>query len=227
MGHNGSRAVETNKIYRARALDLLSRIGDGGVDLVFYDPPYNVGKVYGTYSDDLPPEEYLSWMGKVAGEALRVSRRGVGIYLSWQLLEDFWREVLPGADLLIIHKRSSGAITSKRGIMQHHHGILTTAPAVYKVKSVWTDLRLPGEGYLFREERFAHPAQTSLAATRRYLERFSERGDLVADPFSGTGTTAVAARMLDRRHLGAELNPDYLRISSGRLRQRRMHDYLK
>jgi DNA modification methylase len=109
--------------------------------------------------------------------------------------------------------------------MQHHHAILTTAEALRPVKSVWTDIRLPGEGYLFREGRHGNPGQTSLAATRRFVERFSEEGDLVADPFLGVGTTAVAASQLGRRYTGCDLSPDFLATASDRLRQRRVHEF--
>jgi site-specific DNA-methyltransferase (adenine-specific) len=46
----------------------------GSVDAVLADPPYNVGKQYGDYADDLPTDEYLSWLRAVYLEASRVSR---------------------------------------------------------------------------------------------------------------------------------------------------------
>jgi DNA modification methylase len=46
----------------------------------------------------------------------------------------------------------------------------------------------------------------------------SRPGDLVLDPFLGSGTTAVAAERLDRRFLGCELNPEYVAMAARRLR---------
>jgi len=45
----------------------------------------------------------------------------------------------------------------------------------------------------------------------------SKPGDLVLDPFIGSGTTGVVALKLDRRFVGIELNPDYVQIAEQRL----------
>ena len=48
---------------------------------------------------------------------------------------------------------------------------------------------------------------------------FSEKGDIVLDPFAGSGTTAVAANTLYRRYIGIELDPTYAATAEERLRQ--------
>lgn len=45
----------------------------------------------------------------------------------------------------------------------------------------------------------------------------SREGDLVLDPFCGSGTTCIAAKILGRRYVGVELNADYCRIARARL----------
>lgn len=45
----------------------------------------------------------------------------------------------------------------------------------------------------------------------------SKEGDLILDPFLGSGTTAVAAKALRRHYLGFEINPKYFEISQSRL----------
>jgi site-specific DNA-methyltransferase (adenine-specific) len=50
------------------------------------------------------------------------------------------------------------------------------------------------------------------------IEAFSAEGELVLDPFCGSASTLVAAHQLGRQYLGIELDPEYFRIASGRLR---------
>lgn len=99
---------------------------------------------------------------------------------------------------------------------------------ITKNGKVWTpnpDGRLAGDvwsfptlaGRRFRDERVDHPTQKPLALTRRIIRHFSERGDLVVVPFVGSGTECVAAKELDRRYTGAELNPDYVKLAESRL----------
>jgi DNA modification methylase len=52
-----------------------------------------------------------------------------------------------------------------------------------------------------------------------YIEISSNEGDLVLDPFMGSGTTAVACKMLKRNFIGFEINPLYCEIANQRLQK--------
>ena len=65
--------------------------------------------------------------------------------------------------------------------------------------------------------RAAHPTQKPLELTRRLIEMASIKGDVVLDPFIGTGTTAVAAKELKRKWYGIETNPEYVKIAKKRI----------
>ncbi len=72
--------------------------------------------------------------------------------------------------------------------------------------SVWSDIRKSKE-----EIRVGHPAGFPLELARRCIEIFtSGPGELVVDPFAGSGTTLIAAHGLGRRALGLELYPHYV-----------------
>jgi len=206
-----------DKIICGDCLTILRQLPDKAIDLVFFDPPYNVNKDYGVYKDNLPWEDYIEFMKNVITECLRISKRGIGIYLDWKHFKPYWQEIIPQAEPIIIYKRSSGSIFSARKIMQHHHVILTTATALIPTKSLWDDIRVYGEGYLFREPTFGHPAQTSLKATKRFIENFSEENEIVLDPFIGVGTSAVVCKTLNRHFIGIDINPDYCEIARKRL----------
>jgi site-specific DNA-methyltransferase (adenine-specific) len=82
-----------------------------------------------------------------------------------------------------------------------------------QMKSVW-EIK-PPETW---EKRFGkHPTQKPLALLERILLASSHEGDLVLDPFSGSGTTLLAALKLRRTAIGLELSYDYLQLSLQRL----------
>lgn len=62
-----------------------------------------------------------------------------------------------------------------------------------------------------------HPATFPLQLARRVIELFTHRGELVLDPFAGSGTTLVAARELERHAFGFDLKPDYVALAERRV----------
>ena len=64
-----------------------------------------------------------------------------------------------------------------------------------------------------------HPAPFPVELPKRCIEMYSFTGDVVLDPFNGSGTTCVAAKMHGRRYLGVDLSEDYCTIAEERLSQ--------
>lgn len=63
------------------------------------------------------------------------------------------------------------------------------------------------------------PAPMPETLARDVVATWSNPGDVVCDPFSGSGTTAKAAKELGRRFLGLEINPEYCAIAERRIAQ--------
>lgn len=83
------------------------------------------------------------------------------------------------------------------------------------VSDVWTDIhRVKHNKY-----RDDHPCQLPIHLLERVILMSTDEGDIVFDPFSGTGTTAIAARRLGRNYLGFELDDEYANISMNKLTQ--------
>lgn len=61
-----------------------------------------------------------------------------------------------------------------------------------------------------------HPTQKPLAVLARLIQASTKPGDWILDPFSGSGTTGIAANLLGRRYLGLELEDDFLAMSMAR-----------
>lgn len=66
-------------------------------------------------------------------------------------------------------------------------------------------------------KKWKHPAMFSEEFARDHIRSWSNIGDVVFDPFMGSGTTAVAATNLNRRWIGAERNPEYIELARTRL----------
>lgn len=94
---------------------------------------------------------------------------------------------------------------------------------------------LPSESTLFRDEfmeattdvweippelasRVGHPAPFPVDLPRRLIDLYTYKGDLVLDPFMGSGTTAIAALRTDRHFAGYETDADYVRSANSRIR---------
>lgn len=100
--------------------------------------------------------------------------------------------------------------------------------AITKNGKVWTphpDGRMAGDvwqipvlaGRRFRDEKVDHPTQKPLAICARIINHFSNEGDVVLVPFTGSGSECVAAKMAGRKFIGFELNPNYVAIANTRL----------
>ncbi|TSC93184.1 MAG: modification methylase [Candidatus Berkelbacteria bacterium Licking1014_7] len=65
----------------------------------------------------------------------------------------------------------------------------------------------------------AHPTQKPLKLIQQVLLSASNKGDLVFDPFMGSGTTAVAAKKLGEKNIGIDTNEKYVKISERRIKE--------
>lgn len=78
-------------------------------------------------------------------------------------------------------------------------------------KSIWT---FPSES----ARRIGHPAPFPLELPRRLIELYSYEGDVVLDPFAGSGSTCIAALAAKRRYVGYEKSARYLKLAEKRIR---------
>ncbi|MBI4648034.1 MAG: site-specific DNA-methyltransferase [Bacteroidia bacterium] len=81
------------------------------------------------------------------------------------------------------------------------------------ISDVWTDIHR----IKHNTKRNPHPCQLPIHLMDRLILMTTEQNDIVLDPFSGTGTTAISAKRLGRRYIGFELDNNYVEISEQRL----------
>jgi DNA modification methylase len=62
-----------------------------------------------------------------------------------------------------------------------------------------------------------HPTEKPVELMARFIKYHTEKNDIVLDPFLGSGTTAVACKLLNRRFIGIEISPEYCKIAQDRV----------
>ena len=82
-----------------------------------------------------------------------------------------------------------------------------------QMKDVWTGALTPQREKLFGK----HPTQKPLYLLARILLASTIEGDLVLDPFCGSGTTGVACKLLGRKFIGVDNDPDFIALAKERL----------
>ena len=71
-----------NKIISGDAIEVMKKIPDKSIDLVFADPPYNIGVKYDNYKDNLVQNDYLKWSDKWLTEAIRILKPTGSLYVA-------------------------------------------------------------------------------------------------------------------------------------------------
>lgn len=84
-----------------------------------------------------------------------------------------------------------------------------------QMKDVWTGPLTPQKEKMYGK----HPTQKPLYILEQIIEASTNPGDLVLDPFCGSSTTGVAAKLLGRRYIGIDNVEDYIELSIRRLQQ--------
>jgi len=85
------------------------------------------------------------------------------------------------------------------------------------LSDVWTDIhRVKHNG-----KRDDHPCQLPIPLLERIILMSTDNGDIVLDPFMGTGTTAVAAKRMGRKYIGIEIDEKYVKIANDNISKNR------
>ena len=98
-----------------------------------------------------------------------------------------------------------------------HEGTITMDEFVDATTDVWD---MPSES----ATRVGHPAPFPVELPRRLIELYTYRGDLVLDPFMGSGSTAVAAVRTERHYVGFDTDPAYVALAERRVLEARSAD---
>jgi len=205
-------------LYEGDCLDILPTLPK--VDAVITDPPYNVGKDYGTHNDAMPPPEYAAWCAERVAACLMLAVAQFWVAPRYKLA--MWLSLLPDSHLIVIRRGAAGPF--RQGWSDQFKIALATGKPARCISDLWSDIRLKGEGYFFREDSYGHPGYTPYPIMERAISLLAAHS--LCDPFMGTGTSGEAAMRLGRKFIGIEIEPKYFDIACERItnaqRQERM-----
>lgn len=225
-----------NKIICGDCLEVMKKLPDNSIDCVITSPPYNKNNKkkpnsswarmnidYEVYDDNLPEEQYQEWQKAIIAELLRVIKPEGSIFYNHKPRYRNLRCLLPTDFIpmknlrqLIIWQRYSSPNVSPITFMQnteHIYWLCKDKPRFnkefFRFGEVWKMNYDIGNN---------HPAPFPITIPNRCIEATTKAGDIVLDPFMGSGTTAMSAKQLDRNFIGVELNPEYCEIAKERLK---------
>ena len=202
------------KIINGDCIEVLQRVPDASIDLVVTDPPFIV-RYTSKDGRGYPNDDNVDWLAPAFREVHRVLKqdRFCLCFYSWKHAARFL-EAWEGAGFKPVgHLVWTKDYASRTGVVQYRHDLTyVLAKGNPRPERILRDV-LP---YQFEGNRL-HPAQRPVSALRPLISAFSKPGDIVLDPFAGSGTTGVAAKRLGRRFLGIELDQRYHRIAAQRL----------
>jgi site-specific DNA-methyltransferase (adenine-specific) len=203
--------IELDTITTADCLDWMKEIPDKSVDMIIADPPYGIGKsndIYGKFGsfyakrreyaenwDDTRPDKIYF------DSIIRISKNAIifgGNYFS-----DF----LPKANHWIVWDK------------------MVSCPSFSKCELIWTNINrksvekitIEWNGLLGKEKERLHPTQKPVELFIWILQNYAKQDWIVADPFCGSGTTAVACKRLGMHYLCCELDPHWADVARQRV----------
>lgn len=209
--------------YHTDAAKLLAKIPEGKVDLIATDPPYGINyqsHVRATRFEylegDKKPE--TAWLSG----AYRVLKDGGAMYCftRFDVYPDWYKAAVEAGfkvKNVLLWKKPGLGMGDLKGAYAY-----TTEMIIFGVKGRHL-LRGGREGDVLEYPRenvqeYKHPTQKPVSLMAHLIEKSSDEGELVLDPFAGSGTTGVAALRLGRDFLGCEIDEDYARLCMKRLK---------
>lgn len=221
-----------NTIMLGDSYKLIKNIPDGSIDLVYTDIPYLFAD--GGYSDSplskrikKLKEEELAEITKgidytILEEFIRVLKKvNCFIWCSKEQILDimnFFNKYNCMYEILTWNKTNPTPMTNNVFLPDIEYCLYFREKGVklndgYQLKSKWYESPINKSD----KEKYKHPTIKPLNLVKRHILHTTQENDVILDPFSGSGTTCIAAKELNRRFIGIEINKEYHKISLDRL----------
>ena len=238
--------MKINEVTEGDCIQVMQSLTPNFINLVFADPPFNIGYKYDKYKDSLNKNEYINFTKKWMSEVHRALTPNGSFYVA--IGDEYAAHVKLVADSLgmtlrnwIIWHYTFGVNCKNKFARSHTHILYYVKDPEYftfnvdsirvpsKRATVYNDKRAHAKGKVPDDvwdfsrvcgtfkERTDHPCQMPEAVLERIVKASSLPGDIVLDPFAGSGTTLAVCKKFDRNFIGIELSSKYVNLIKERL----------
>lgn len=183
---------------------VLADIPDNSIDLILTDPPYPIEFIKEWSALSIFAEKKLKPSGFLIAYSGQMNLPDVIERLSEKLIY-YWT--------FCLYHIGQTQIVNGVNVMCRWKPILIFQKGPRKKLSATIQDYVESES----RQKDGHDWQQSTTAVKKLLEAFSEKGDLICDPFTGSGTTAICCQELKRKFIGAEIEEKTFNIAKGNL----------
>ena len=212
-------------------IEVMNRMPDECIDLVVTDPPFNVGIDYGyTTDDDVNDDEYSNWIYDRLIEMKRIVKKGHPVIMfsgdkkihsimdavekSGLQFHHFIKWNKPGCQRalsgFVLFNRTELAFLLTKGKPEQQ---ILNRKELYSDTLIYKNTSSRGGDDINAVD---HPCRRPSMLYLHLIKGFTNEGDIVFDPFLGSGTTILSSIIGGRIGLGCEINPDYEEIIRNR-----------
>lgn len=204
-------------------LERMKEIPSGSVDMVLTDPPYGMD-----FQSNYRKEKYskikndncLSWIDVWVDELFRVSADNTAHYVfcSFHNIDKFKQGLekkFKIKNMLVWEKNNTSMGDLKADFAPKYEMIIF----IQKGRRFINGKRDPNILKFKRTGNKLHPTQKPVDLMQYLLEKFSDEGATILDPFMGSGSTGVACKNLNRSFIGIEMDETYFKIAEKRINE--------
>jgi len=204
--------METNKIINADCIEYMKILPNNCVDLIITDPPYGNNVKYGWNNKRIKNDETPLINCTALVEMYRVLKRNRSLYLftNWKhypfLTEFILRYTKFKIRHLVVWKKHNFGL----GWAFRHQYELILILEKGKPKYNLTDFSDVQSASHINHNKENHPHEKPIDLLMKMIAHSSKKGDLVLDPFAGSGSTCKACEKLERKWIGIELDEKWI-----------------